>query len=212
MGQILHGCARTTAAVRRTIQHSQESLTTLADRYGINPKTVHKWRRRSTVEDARMGPRPHSSVLSVEQEAIVVAFRKHTLLPLDDCLYALQATIPALTRSALHRCLVRHDINRLPDLAGVQPLRRRNSSRTQSAIFTLISPRSVPLKASCTCSSQLIAPQSSLLCGSCRKPPAGPLGTSFEISPRGCPTRSIRFLPTTGPISHPPATSLRQLL
>jgi hypothetical protein len=34
----------------------------------------------------------------------VVAFRKQTLLSLDDCLYALQATIPHLTRSSLFRC------------------------------------------------------------------------------------------------------------
>lgn len=34
---------------------------------------------------------------------MAVAFRRHTLLPLDDCLYALQASIPHLTRSAL-RC------------------------------------------------------------------------------------------------------------
>ena len=39
---------------------------------------------------------------------MVVAFRKHMLLPLDDCLYALQATIPHLTRASLHRCLQRH--------------------------------------------------------------------------------------------------------
>jgi hypothetical protein len=40
-----------------------------------------------------MGPRlPHSTVLTAEQEAIIVAFRKRTLLPLDDCLYALQAS------------------------------------------------------------------------------------------------------------------------
>ena len=31
---------------------------------------------------------------------MVVAFRRHTLLPLDDCLYALQPSIPHLTRSA----------------------------------------------------------------------------------------------------------------
>src|SRR5438477_6291375 len=36
-----------------------------------------------------------------------------TVLPLDDCLYALQATIPHLTRSLLHRCLKRHGISRL---------------------------------------------------------------------------------------------------
>lgn len=125
MGQILHGCARTTAAVRRAIQHSQESLVALAERYDINPKTVHKWRQRSFVEDARMGPRPHSGILSAEQEAIVVAFRKHTLLPLDDCLYALQATIPQLTRSSLHRCFLRHGISRLPELDGRRPVQKK---------------------------------------------------------------------------------------
>ncbi|MFM9974096.1 MAG: IS481 family transposase, partial [Beijerinckiaceae bacterium] len=41
-----------------------------------------------------------STVLSVEEEAVIVAFRKHTLLPLDDCLYSLQATIPHLTHSS----------------------------------------------------------------------------------------------------------------
>jgi hypothetical protein len=52
-----------------------------------------------------MGPKERrSTVLTQEEEALVVAFRRHTLLPLDDCLYALQATIPHLTRSSLHRC------------------------------------------------------------------------------------------------------------
>jgi transposase-like protein len=92
MGQVHHGSATTTAAVRRAIQHSQESLRGLAKRYGINPKTVAKWRRRSTVSDLRTGPQdPKSTVLSTEDEAVVVAFRRHTLLPLDDCLYALQS-------------------------------------------------------------------------------------------------------------------------
>ena len=40
------------------------------------------------------------------------------LLPLDDCLYALQATIPHLARSALHRCFQRHGISRLPEIEG----------------------------------------------------------------------------------------------
>ena len=50
----------------------------------------------------------------VKQGAIAVAFRRHTLWPLDDCRYALQATIPQLSRSALHRCFQRHDSSRLP--------------------------------------------------------------------------------------------------
>ena len=53
-------------------------------------------------------------MLSAEQEANAVASRRHTLLPLDDCLYALQATILHLSCSALHRCFQRHGISRLP--------------------------------------------------------------------------------------------------
>jgi len=119
MGQVLHGSARTTEAVRRAIQHSQASLRDLARRFGVNPKTVAKWRKRSFVADQPTGPKaPRSTTLSAEQEAIIVAFRRHTLLPLDDCLYALQATIPQLTRSSLHRCLQRHGISRLPEVEG----------------------------------------------------------------------------------------------
>lgn len=61
----------------------------LATRYDINLKTFAKWRKRASVEDAAMGPAPRSLSLTPEQEAVVVAFRKHTLLPLDDCLYSL---------------------------------------------------------------------------------------------------------------------------
>lgn len=126
MGQVLHGCATTTTAIRRAIQHSQASLRALAKRYGINPKTVAKWRQRASVADRPTGPKAaKSTVLSIEEEAIVVAFRRHTLLPLDDCLYALQATIPHLTRSSLHRCLQRHGISRLPDVAGDKPSKQK---------------------------------------------------------------------------------------
>ena len=126
MGQILHGSARTTEAVRRAIQNSQASIRALASRHGINPKTVAKWKRRTTTADALMGPKtPCSTVLTMDEEAIIVAFRKHTLLPLDDCLYALQATIPHLKRSSLHRCLQRHGISRLPDIEGDKPGKRK---------------------------------------------------------------------------------------
>lgn len=49
MGQVLHGSATTTEAIRRAIQNSQESLRTLAKRYGINQKTVAKWKKRTSV-------------------------------------------------------------------------------------------------------------------------------------------------------------------
>jgi transposase-like protein len=69
-GQVLHGSATTTEAVRRAIQHSQESLRALARRYGVNPKTIAKWKARSSVSDLPTGPRePRSTALSVEEEA-----------------------------------------------------------------------------------------------------------------------------------------------
>ncbi len=64
-------------------------------------------------------------MLSIEQGAITVAFRRHTLLPLDDCLYALQPTISQLTRPSLHRCLQRYGIGRLPDVEGDKSTKKK---------------------------------------------------------------------------------------
>jgi hypothetical protein len=98
MGQVLHGCAATTKAIRRAIQHSQARLRQLARRYGINPKTARKWRARSSVVDLRTGPKePRSTVLSTDEEAVVVAFR---------------------------RCLQRHGISRLPRGESDKPTRK----------------------------------------------------------------------------------------
>ena len=70
------GSARTTEAVRRAIQHSQESLRVLAKRPGINQKTVAKWNKRTAVKDLPTGPtNAHSTVLRIVEEAIIVAFR-----------------------------------------------------------------------------------------------------------------------------------------
>lgn len=126
MGQILHGSARTTEAIRRAIQLRQESVRAAAKRHGVSPTTIQKWRGRQSTADAAMGPKEaRSTVLTLEDEATIVAFRRHTLLPLDDCLYGLQPTIPQLTRSSLHRCLEGHGISRLPEMEGDKPKRKR---------------------------------------------------------------------------------------
>lgn len=115
MGSVLHGSARTTPRVRAELQASEDSARALAARYQLNPKTVLKWRRRTMTQDAPMGPRrAHSASLSPLEEAAVVEFRRRTLLPLDDVLGCLREQLPQLSRSALHRCLRRHGISRLP--------------------------------------------------------------------------------------------------
>ena len=88
MGQVLHGCATTTEAVRRAIQHSQKSLRALAKHHGINQKTVAKWKKRSSVADLPTGPKePKSTVLSIEDEAIMVPFVGIRCCRLIDCRY-----------------------------------------------------------------------------------------------------------------------------
>ena len=92
---------------------------------GPEVNTVPKRRRRAKHEDRKTGPaEARSTVRSKEDEAMIAAFRRHTLMPLDDCLYALQTTIPHLTRSSLHRCLQRHGISRLTDVEGDKPAKK----------------------------------------------------------------------------------------
>ncbi len=114
--------ATTMHAVRAALQRSQASLSELSREFGIDAETVATRRKRATVEEPNAGPRePRSTVLTEAEEARIVAFRRPTLLALDDCLYALRPTIAHLTRSTLHRCLQRQGISRLPDVGGLQP-------------------------------------------------------------------------------------------
>jgi len=190
MGQILHGSATTTEAVRRAIQNSQASLRELAGRYGINPKTVAKWRRRTSASDAAMGPKePHSTVLTKEEEALIVAFRKHTLLPLDDCLYALQATVPHLTRSSLHRCLQRHGISRLPETEGDKPSKRKFKAYPIGYFHIDIAEVRTE-EGSSICSSLSTGHRSSPTQSCTRKPSGRRLRTSLRPLSRPSPTKS----------------------
>jgi transposase len=183
MGQVLHGCATTTEAVRRAIQNSQKSLRALAKRYGINPKTVAKWKKRGSTADLPTGAqKPKSTSLSLEDGAIIVAFRKHTLLPLDDCLYALQATIPHLTRSSLHRCLQRHGISRLPDVEDGKGI-GASSRSTRSATSTSTSLKSVRQRVDSISSSPSTGPRS-WPSPSCMRKPQG------ALQPTSCYTSS----------------------
>jgi transposase InsO family protein len=117
-----------TNSSRQRHDHSRRpSGNTAIAGFGPGPERALRDQRenRPKVEEAPGRPRhadgakgPHSTVLSAAEEALIVAFRQRTLLPLDDCLYALQATIPHLTRSSLHRLFQRHAISRLPAIDG----------------------------------------------------------------------------------------------
>jgi transposase-like protein len=114
----LHGSARTTRDMRRVIRQSSGSIESMARELGINSKTVAKWRRRSSVEDAPMGTQTRGFLsLSREEEYVVLDFRKRTNLPLDECLYYLKKLVPSLTRSTLYRCFLKHGLSNIADHA-----------------------------------------------------------------------------------------------
>src|ERR1700733_1587423 len=107
MGQLLHGCAKTTHAIRKELQRSKASIQELSRRYNINPKTVVKWRNRveEGIRDRSNAPKSPRTALSAADQALIIAFRKATQLPLDDCYDSLVGKIPHLSRSNLYRCL-----------------------------------------------------------------------------------------------------------
>ncbi len=110
-----HGSTTTTARTQADIQGPPECPAALARRYGVNRTTVLKWRRREDVAGLPMGPRERrSTVLSEVEEAVVVAFRVQTRLPLDNVDAALRPSIPGLTRSPARRALQRRGVSRLP--------------------------------------------------------------------------------------------------
>ncbi len=87
MGQVLHGSAKTTYAIRAEIFRSDFDRETSQALRGqpqdSGYKTVVKWKNRDSAEDRKSGPEPKSTVLSREEEAIIVAFRRHTLIGPD---------------------------------------------------------------------------------------------------------------------------------
>jgi hypothetical protein len=62
---------------------SQKSLHEVAEQYGINPKAVAKWKKRSFANDAPVGPKEvRSTVLTEEKEAAIVALSRQQRLRL----------------------------------------------------------------------------------------------------------------------------------
>ena len=113
---------RVSIRVRRAIQESSQSVRALARLHGLSPSTVHKWKKRPNAYGHRPGPqRSRSRVLSVGEEQLISIFRSQTLLPLDDCFYALNLAIPKITRSSMHRCFQRCGLTPLKTLMATIP-------------------------------------------------------------------------------------------
>jgi AcrR family transcriptional regulator len=112
------GRKRISPEIRRAVHESRESTSSLARRYGLNPKTVRRWRGRTSPEDRKPGPQPMSSGrLRPETEASLLALRLLTALPLDDCHYALSDQVEGVSRSSVFRLLRQNGLSPLPPTA-----------------------------------------------------------------------------------------------
>jgi transposase/transposase InsO family protein len=113
----LHSQATTTPKVRAAIQESDEVGTVLAERFGVTPQTIYKWRKRDSVEDRSHTPHKLQTTLTPAQEAVAVALRKALLVSLDDLLAVVREFLnPHVSRSGLDRCLRRHGVGNLRDV------------------------------------------------------------------------------------------------
>ena len=111
----LHANATTTPKTRAYIQRSRRPVAELAAELGVSETTIRRWRERTTVADRSHTPKTLAISLSVMEEALVCELRARLQLPLDDVVEVMRRCVNAeLSRSAIHRCLVRHGLNQRP--------------------------------------------------------------------------------------------------
>jgi hypothetical protein len=119
MSQV-HPQARTTSRTHAEIHSCSDASSEMALRYNTRVATVRKWQSREDMQDRSHCPHTLNTTLSPGQEALVVELRRMLLLPLDDLLVLTREFInPAVSRSGLNRCLVRHGV---ATLAGLVPV------------------------------------------------------------------------------------------
>jgi IS30 family transposase len=111
----LHANAATTPKTRAYIQRSKKSVAELAIELGVSETTIRRWRDRTSVNDRSHVPKTLNTSLSEIEEALVCELRTKLQLPLDDITEVMRRCVNSrLSRSAIHRCLKRHGLNRRP--------------------------------------------------------------------------------------------------
>jgi len=73
-------------AIRAVIQSSQATTAALSRDLGVNVEALAKWRKRVPFEDRKTGAtQPSSTVPNANEDAMIVAVRRPTVLSMDDC-------------------------------------------------------------------------------------------------------------------------------
>lgn len=108
-----HGNARLTHKQRAEIQQDTTSSNAeLARQYGVTQRTISQWRKRDSVADGSHTRHNLMPSTNAEEEAAILCLRRETGLSLDDIVEVMQRCVnPWLSRSAIWRCLRRHNAN-----------------------------------------------------------------------------------------------------
>ena len=140
MGQVLHGSATTTEAVRRAIQHSQESLRAARQALRDQPED-----RRQVEEAHARSPICRPARRSRNRRCYRSRTRRSSspFAGIRCCRWTIafmpcSRRIPHLTRSSLHRCLQRHGISPPARGRGRQAGQEEVQEPTRSATSTSI--------------------------------------------------------------------------
>ena len=104
----LHANARTTPKMRALIQSSALPVAELARRLGVTETTVRRWKRRRHVTDGSHKRHDLGQSTTAIEEALIRELRSDAGLSLDDIVEVMTRCVnPALSRSAIYRCLKR---------------------------------------------------------------------------------------------------------
>ena len=118
----LHANATTTPKIRAYIQQSMASVAALAAELGVSETTIHRWRDRDAVTDRSHAPTTPTSTLSLVEERLICELRGELALSLDDVTEVMRRCVrQTISRSAVHRCLKRHGLNRRPPPMAAAP-------------------------------------------------------------------------------------------
>jgi transposase InsO family protein len=113
MDMKLHANARTTPRTRAEIQSRAKTtpVAVLAAEYGVNEATIRRWKDRDSVADRSHTAKRLAIAMTPAEEALTIELRTALALPLDDIVEVMRRCAnPKLSRSGIHRCLVRHGV------------------------------------------------------------------------------------------------------
>jgi transposase-like protein len=115
MAQTYHSNAKTNVHIRKQIQNEFSlSNEVLASQLGTSCQTISKWKNRCFATDASSTPHTIKYALNDVETALAISLRKSTWFPLDEIFETLTTEKSTITRSAVYRCFVKNNINKVP--------------------------------------------------------------------------------------------------